>query len=104
MQCCAGVGRSGPTPQQMLVVREVEALMKKGTPLQTVKSPQKGNQITASQMDGCHWGAPNAPCKSSCVAFVFRNQRARLSASFEQSQTLFEFHVSPVDCYSAVIT
>jgi hypothetical protein len=60
----------------MLVVREVEAFDEERAPLQTVKSPQKGNQITASQMDGCYWGAPNAPWKSSCVAFVFRNQRS----------------------------
>ena len=53
-------------------------------PLQTVKSPQKGNQITASQMDGCHWGVPNAPCKVGCVAFVFRDQElVSLPALFE---------------------
>src|SRR4051794_3487885 len=81
----------GPIPQPVLVVREVEARMKKGFPAANGQSPQKGNQITAGQMDGCHWGGVPMRLVRVAALILSSNQELVSLPALNSLELSFEF-------------
>jgi hypothetical protein len=81
----------------MLVVREVEALMKKGLRCKRSKVRKKATKSQLARWMAAIGGLRMRLEKVAALLFVFSNQELVSLPAFEQSRTLFEFHVSPVD-------